>query len=121
MVRDFRGGDGRDGWIFSIRRDGAVADPCRDFYAHTFVLLAIASYVQATGKRQALALADETLAFVDRHLRAAKGGGFLEGLPPSNAPRRHNPHMHMHDRLLARSESSRAAPYLSRAVTLSDL
>ena len=83
MVRDYRGRDGRGGWIFSIRRDGAVADPRRDFYAHTFVLLAIASYVQATGKRQALALADETLAFVDRHLRAAKGEGFLEGLPSS--------------------------------------
>jgi mannose/cellobiose epimerase-like protein (N-acyl-D-glucosamine 2-epimerase family) len=121
MVRDFRGRDGQDGWIFSIRRDGTVADPRRDFYAHTFVLLAIASYVQATGKRQALALADETLAFVDRHLRAAKGGGFLEGLPLSSALRRQNPHMHMFEGLLSLWECSEDARYLARAGELFDL
>ena len=88
MVRDYRGRDGRGGWIFSIARDGAVSDPRRDFYAHTFVLLAIASYVQATGKRQALALADETLAFIDRDLRAPDGDGFVEVLP---ARRRSSP------------------------------
>jgi mannose/cellobiose epimerase-like protein (N-acyl-D-glucosamine 2-epimerase family) len=121
MVRDFHGRDGRDGWIFSIRRDGAVADPRRDFYAHTFVLLAIASYVQATGKRQALALADETLGFVDRHLRAADGEGFLEGLPLSDGPRRQNPHMHMFEGLLSLWECSEDARYLTRAGELFDL
>ena len=100
MVRDYRRPDG-EGWIFSIRRDGAVTDPRRDFYAHTFVLLAIASYVQATGKRQALALADETLAFIDRHLRAPTDRGFLEGLPPSGGLRGQNPHMHMFEGLLS--------------------
>ncbi len=118
MVRDFRGRDGQDGWIFSIRRDGAVADPRRDFYAHTFVLLAIASYVQATGKQQALALADATLAFVDRHLRAAAGEGFLEGLPLSDGLRRQNPHMHMFEGLLSLWECSREARYLTRAEEL---
>ena len=121
MVRDFRGRDGRDGWIFSIGRDGAVADPQRDFYAHTFVLLAIASYVQATGDRQALGLADDTLAFVDRHLRAAKGGGFLEGLPLSAALRRQNPHMHMFEGLLSLWECSEDARYLTWAGELFDL
>jgi mannose/cellobiose epimerase-like protein (N-acyl-D-glucosamine 2-epimerase family) len=121
MVRDFRGRDGQDGWIFSIRRDGAVADPRRDFYAHTFVLLAIASYVEATGKRQALALADDTLAFVDRHLRAAGGEGFLEGLPLSDGLRRQNPHMHMFEGLLSLWECSREARYLIRAGELFDL
>jgi len=115
MVRDYRGRDGRGGWIFSIRRDGAVSDPRQDFYAHTFVLLAIASYVQATGKQQALALADQTLAFIDRHLRAPTGDGFLEGLPPSGALRRQNPHMHMFEALLALWECSDDARYLTRA------
>ncbi len=121
MVRDFRGRDGQDGWIFSIRRDGAVADPRRDFYAHTFVLLAIASYVEATGRQQALALADDTLAFVDRHLRAAAGEGFLEGLPLSDSLRRQNPHMHMFEGLLSLWECSREARYLIRAGELFDL
>ena len=72
---------GRSGRLDLLdRRDGAVSDPRLDFYAHTFVLLAIASYVQATGKRQALALADETLAFIDRDLRAPDGDGFVEVL-----------------------------------------
>jgi len=121
MVRDFHGRDGQGGWIFSIRRDGAVADPRRDFYAHTFVLLAIASYVQATGKQQALALADEALAFVDRHLRAAKGEGFLEGLPLADGLRRQNPHMHMFEGLLSLWECSQDARYLIRAGELFDL
>ena len=118
MVRDFHRRDGKDGWIFSIRRDGAVADPRRDFYAHTFVLLAIASYVQATGKRQALALADETLAFIDRDLRAPNGHGFLEGLPPSDGLRRQNPHMHLFEALLSLWECSGDARYRARAEEL---
>jgi mannose/cellobiose epimerase-like protein (N-acyl-D-glucosamine 2-epimerase family) len=115
MVRDYRGRDGRGGWVFSIRRDGAVFDPCLDFYAQTFVLTAIASYVQATGKRQALALADETLAFLDRDLRAPNGDGFLEGLPPSHGLRRQNPHMHLFEGLLSLWECSGDRRYLERA------
>ena len=118
MVRDYRARDGRGGWIFSIRRDGAVSNPRLDFYAHTFVLLAIASYVQATGKRQALALADETLAFIDRDLRAPNGDGFVEGLPPSDGLRRQNPHMHLFEALLSLWECSGDARYLARAEEL---
>ena len=122
MVRDFRGRDGQDGWIFSIRRDGAVADPRRDFYAHTFVLLAIASYVEATGKQQALALADETLAFVDRHLRAAaRRAASSKACRSADGLRRQNPHMHMFEGLLSLWECSREARYLTRAGELFDL
>ena len=114
MVREYRGRDDRGGWVFSIRRDGAVADRRRDLYAHAFVLLSIASYIQATGKRQALALADETLAFIDQHL-GAQGGGFLEGLPQSDGLRRQNPHMHLFEALLALGECSQDGRYLARA------
>ena len=115
MVRDYRGRDGRGGWIFSIARDGAVSDPRRDFYAQTFVLLAIASYVQATGKRQALALADETLAFIDRDLRAPQRRWLRGGLPPADGLRRQNPHMHLFEGLLSLWECSGDARYLTRA------
>jgi mannose-6-phosphate isomerase len=118
MVRDYCRRDGHDGWVFSIRRDGAVSDPRRDFYTHAFVLLAIASYVQATGKRQALALADETLAFIDRNLGAPEDCGFLEGLPSSNALRRQNPHMHMFEGLLSLWDCSGDGRYLKRAEEL---
>src|SRR6185312_1872512 len=74
MIRDFHHPDGRDGWVFSVARDGTVMDGTRDLYSHAFVLLGMASYVQATGSSQALAIADETLAYIDSALGAANGG-----------------------------------------------
>ena len=101
MVRDFHGRGGDGGWVFSIGRDGSVTDARRDLYAHAFVLLAIASYVEATGRRDAIALADETLAFIDQRMRASEGGGFVEQLPEAGGPRRQNPHMHLFEGMLA--------------------
>jgi len=123
MVRDYHRRDDRGGWIFSIRRDGAVADPSRDLYSHAFVLLAIASYVEATGKRSALALADETLTFIERHMTAPQGGGFVEEVPSSVGARarRQNPHMHLFEALLALWECSGEARYLALAGRLFDL
>src|SRR5262245_13595854 len=63
MKRDYHRREGRDGWVFSIHHDGSVADARRDFYSHPFVLLAVGSYVQTTGDRSVLSVADETLAF----------------------------------------------------------
>ena len=121
MVRDYRGRDDRPGWIFSIRRDGAIADARRDLYTHAFILLAIASYVEATGDREALALADETLTFIERHMAAPEGGGFVEELPPNGGVRRQNPHMHLFEGLLALWECSRQERYLAQATDLFDL
>lgn len=118
MVRDYRGRDDRPGWIFSIRRDGAIVDARRDLYTHAFVLLAIASYVEATGRREALALADETLAFIERDMAAPQGGGFVEELPPNGGVRRQNPHMHLFEGLLALWECSRQERFLVRATEL---
>lgn len=121
MVRDYYRRDDRNGWIFSIRRDGTVADSRRDLYTHAFVLLAIASYVEATGQRQALALADETLAFIEGQMAASRGGGFVEELPWSEGTRRQNPHMHLFEALLALWECSGDAGYLRRAGRLFEL
>lgn len=121
MVRDFYRRGGRDGWVHSIARDGAIADPQHDLYGHAFALLAVASYVQLTGKREALALADETLAFLDAKLRAVKGGGYVEALPISDRPRRQNPHMHLFEALLALSSSSGDGRYLAKVGELFEL
>ena len=121
MRRDYYRRDGRDGWIFSIARDGAVADPTRDLYAHGFVLLAVAAYVQATGKQAELGLARETLAFLDREMAAPLGGGYVEALPLRHGPRRQNPHMHLFEALLALWECSRDRLFLERAGTLFEL
>lgn len=121
MIRDFYERDGQGGWVHSIWRDGGVADARRDLYAHAFVLFAIASYAQLTGSREALALANETLKFVDTNLRAAKGGGYLDSLPERDSLRRQNPHMHLFEALLALWSSSGDERYLARAGELFEL
>jgi mannose-6-phosphate isomerase len=121
MLRDYRGRDDRDGWVFSIGRDGGVVDSRRDLYTHAFVLLAVASYVEATGRKDALAVADETLAFIERQMAAPEGGGFVEELPVRGGVRRQNPHMHLFEGLLSLWECSRQDRHLSRAVQLFEL
>jgi mannose-6-phosphate isomerase len=121
MVRDYHRRDGRDGWVFSVERNGAVADARRDLYSHAFVLLAAGAYLQATGDRSALKVADDTLAYLDAELRAPQGGGYLEGNPAGNAPRRQNPHMHLFEGLLTLWSSSRERRYLVRAEAMFDL
>jgi mannose-6-phosphate isomerase len=121
MVRDYHRPDGRAGWVFSVRRDGTVAEPRRDLYSHAFVLLAVASFVLATGDRGALSLADETLAFLDAEMRAPQAGGYIEGLPPVGVVRCQNPHMHLFEGLLALWSASADRRYLARAKTMFEL
>lgn len=118
MQRDYHRRDGRDGWAFSVVRDGKVADATRDLYAHAFVLLAIASYVEATGKSDALTIADETLTFLDASLLAPRSGGYVEAVPHRTGYRRQNPHMHLFEAFLALWECSRQRRYLERAEEL---
>jgi mannose/cellobiose epimerase-like protein (N-acyl-D-glucosamine 2-epimerase family) len=120
MVRDFHRRDGRDGWVFSISRDGAISDATRDLYAHAFVLLGIASYVGAGGARGALSLADETLAFIESHLRAP-AGGYLDAMPRPDSLRRQNPHMHMLEGLLSLWSASGERRYLVQAEKIFEL
>jgi mannose-6-phosphate isomerase len=121
MIRDFKGRDGRGGWVFSIKRDGSVADVRRDFYSIAFVLLGAGSYLMATGDRSALAVADDTLAYLDAELRAPNGGGYLEGDPPADGPRRQNPHMHLFEGLLTLWSASKDRRYLDRAAAMFEL
>ena len=120
MVRDYHRRDGSDGWVCAVNRDGTVADPRRDLYAHAFVLLAVASYVMATGRREALGVADETLAFVERAMRAP-AGGYLDELPAAGNGRSQNPHMHMLEGLLWLWSASGENRYLARAEEIVDL
>ena len=115
MRRDYFRRDGGDGWVSSIARDGTVIDSTRDLYAHAFVLLAVAAHVRATGRQEELALAHETLAFLDREMTAPLGGGYVEALPMRPGPRRQNPHMHLFEALLALWECSGDRVFLDRA------
>ena len=121
MVRDYCGKGGREGWAYSIARDGTAIDSTRDLYAHAFVLLAVASYVSATGERAALEIAEEATAFLDRNMKAPNGEGYVEVLPGKSGSRRQNPHMHLFEAMLALWECTGNTVYLQRADRLYDL
>jgi mannose-6-phosphate isomerase len=120
MVRDYHAVDGKEGWVFSIDRSGAVVDAQRDLYTHAFALLAVASFVQATGQSAKLALADQTLAFIDGNMRA-RCEGYVDRLPSRGGHRRQNPHMHLLEGLLALWSVSSDKRYLEKAGQVVDL
>ncbi|MBS0221995.1 MAG: AGE family epimerase/isomerase [Proteobacteria bacterium] len=115
MVRDYHRPDGQAGWVYSVHGDGRIGDPRRDLYSHAFALLAISSYIRTTGRREAVVLADQTLAFIDCDMHAPSSGGYVEALPASRTPRRQNPHMHLFEAMLSLWTTTREARYLARA------
>ena len=57
-----------------VASDGQVIDPHADLYDLAFVLLGIGGYVQATGERRVLRIADEIAHRLDRELEDRLGG-----------------------------------------------
>lgn len=109
--------DGGYRWRFDLK--GGVIDPKRDLYDHAFVLLALATAMQA---RPEPVLHEEALA-LDRYLQKVfphPAGGYGESVPPS-LPRRQNPHMHLLEACLAAVEAFGPDPFLDRAQGLVDL
>ncbi|UYN97322.1 MAG: AGE family epimerase/isomerase [Enhydrobacter sp.] len=117
MRREYHRPDGAEGWVCAIHRDGSIADAKRDLYALAFVLLAVASYVQTTNRREALSIADETLDFIDAAMTGPVGG-YLDALPATDNLRRQNPHMHLFEGLLSLWTASGDERYLRRAKEL---
>jgi mannose/cellobiose epimerase-like protein (N-acyl-D-glucosamine 2-epimerase family) len=120
MVDSYYRADGEAGWVFSLSPDGTVANATRDLYAHAFALLGLASYHRVSGDNGVLELADATLDYLDQ-AAAAPAGGYLDAVPPADATRRQNPHMHLFEALIALYAASSRAPYLARATELFDL
>jgi mannose-6-phosphate isomerase len=117
MMASFYRPDGNAGFVHSLAPDGRVADATRDTYGHAFALLGFAWYHRLTGDRDVLNVADEVLAFLDRSL-AAPPGGYLDAMPPRDAIRRQNPHMHLFEALLALEAATLDGKYLARASEL---
>jgi mannose/cellobiose epimerase-like protein (N-acyl-D-glucosamine 2-epimerase family) len=105
--------DGRPGYVYSLTPDGGVADPLRDTYGHSFVLLALATLYGLAPDAQVKAEMDELLAFLDARLRSPHGG-FLEGLPPA-MPRRQNPQMHLFEAMIACFDATHDLSFQNRA------
>ena len=92
---DFITSNGRTengGWARTLNVDGSILDATEDAYDHSCVLLALA-HAHLCGNPDAMRLGQETLAFIDAHLKDEKAGGFFE-TPARDGPRRSNPHMH---------------------------
>lgn len=105
--------DGRPGFVHMLAPDGAVLDPLRDTYGHSFVLLALASVYALDRDAQVRAEIDALCRFLDTHLRSPDGG-FLEGLPKS-LPRRQNPQMHLFEAMIAAFDATHDTVFQQRA------
>ncbi|MDQ7020202.1 MAG: AGE family epimerase/isomerase, partial [Robiginitomaculum sp.] len=112
LVSKPRYGNNGPGFVHLLHPDGTVCDARRDLYDHAFHILALSWAWRATKDSQILALAQETLDFVDEAM-GAEGGGWQEGLP-AQLPRHQNSHMHMFEALLALYEASGDAGILKR-------
>lgn len=115
LVRTYWQADGKPGWIFSVDHRGRPLDRRRDTYAHAFALFGLAWGYRVTGDPQLLALADQTLTFIDIHLSAPDGGGLLDGDVRADRLRRQNPHMHFLEAMIALAQASGQERYLARA------
>lgn len=109
----------RGGWVRTLSVDGTVVDPCEDAYDHACVLLALAHAHQA-GHPDALALGEETFAFLDAHLEDERLTGFLETSDGTEL-RRTNPHMHLLEAFLAWHTATGERSHLRRAARIIDL
>jgi mannose/cellobiose epimerase-like protein (N-acyl-D-glucosamine 2-epimerase family) len=115
MVRDYFEADGRPGWVTSVDASGRVVNPARDLYAHSFVLLGLASAFQSTGDEYYLVLADKTLQFMDSEM-ANNSGGYVSSWPNSaQFELKQNPHMHLLEALLALYAVAPRNDYRSRS------
>lgn len=101
------------GFVHRLSPDGDVLDPTRDAYDHAFALLAAGWIYRVSADERALAVARETLAFMQGKM-AHPQGGFVEALP-TRTPRRQNPHMHIFEALLVLFEASGEAAFIDAA------
>lgn len=87
------------GWGHSVSARGELVNKTRDFYDHTFLILAGAAAWKAFRIPLARNLAFEAFEFVNKQLADEKRGGWFESVP-APAYRRSNPHMHMLEAML---------------------
>ncbi len=120
MVGSYYRADGREGWIFSVDEAGQPRDFTRDLYGHAFVLYAMAWMHRLTGSREPIALALETLDWIETGMVGVEAG-FRDAVPERDAFRRQNPHMHLFEAVLALWEATGEDRFAARATALTDL
>lgn len=122
LLRDFADpGRKGAGFAFSVDADGTVVSSIRDAYAHAFVLFALAALHRLTGDPELVAVADDTIAFIDTGLADSVHGGLFDAVPVVDRSKRQNPHMHLLEAYLALEQSLPGRGYIDRARKLVDL
>jgi len=122
LLRDFSdGADPARGFAFSVDGAGRVVSDARDAYAHAFILFAIAWLYRLNGDRRLIALANETIAFIDAHLEDPAHGGLFDRHPVEDRCKRQNPHMHLLEAYLALEASAPGRGYIDRAKKLVEI
>jgi mannose/cellobiose epimerase-like protein (N-acyl-D-glucosamine 2-epimerase family) len=120
MLGKFYRADGEPGWIHSLAPDGSIANPMRDVYAHAFALLGLSWYYRLTGDRQVIPVIDATIGHLDEAF-AAQDGGYFDAVPPPDAIRRQNPHMHLFEAFVALTQAIGGEHYLAHATAMFEL
>ena len=102
------------GMAYLMTPDGTVTEARIDLYSQAFLLLAMAWHYRATGDASSIALAEEAMAFLDKQM-GSPAGGWIEGLPAGDTPRRQNPHMHLFEAFMALYQATNDAAWLEKA------
>lgn len=106
------------GFAFSVNAEGRIVAEMRDAYTHAFVLFALAALHRLTGDRRLVAIADDTIAFIDSSLADPVHGGLFDACPVSDRSKRQNPHMHLLEAYLTLERACPGRGYLDRAAKL---
>ena len=109
------GAESEDGWPHISTSDGQVVDESRDAYDHAFIIFSMAWYYRATGKQQAISLAEGAYGYMEKYLTDALNGGFFEEGGVQKLPRRQNPHMHLLEATLAMYDTTKLDYWLERS------
>jgi mannose/cellobiose epimerase-like protein (N-acyl-D-glucosamine 2-epimerase family) len=115
LLRDYRG---TAGFAFSIDRRGEIVSATRDAYAHAFILFALAWLYRVSGDKNLLAVANETIAYIDSDLMDPIHGGLFDEAGKSGGRKRQNPLMHLLEAYLALEQSFPENGFIERAAKL---
>jgi mannose/cellobiose epimerase-like protein (N-acyl-D-glucosamine 2-epimerase family) len=119
LLRDFTDPAAKaSGFAFSVDSEGRIVSEVRDAYAHAFVLFALAALHRLTGDNKLLAIADDTIAYIDHGLADPVYGGLFDAFPVTDRSKRQNPHMHLLEAYLALERTAPGRGYIDRATKL---
>lgn len=119
LIRQGCPDDGARGCVHLLDDNGAVLDDRRDLYDQAFLLLACAARIEAAKCDRAAALAEKTMAFLDREL-ASPHGGWNED-DKGALPRRQNPHMHLFEAFITLHRTTGEPLWRDKAGRIADL